>query len=147
MHPMRPGEESKTMLIFSPSYQENLLRILDWVPRNTSLLQGSLLSSTSQAVRTVILYLFVISSELQSYSRVSREKELEVAEEKPKSSRAGNWRMDEVMASYKGKPLGFFSFSALLRYNRHVTLCKFKVYNQVTLYMYVMQNDYHNQAN
>ena len=47
----------------------------------------------------------------------------------------------------KENPWAFFSFSALLRYNRHVTLCKFKVYNQVTLYMYVMQNDYHNQAN
>ena len=97
---MRPGEESKTMLIFLSSSQENWLGILDWVPRNTSLLQGLLLSSTSQAVRTVILYLFVISSELQFYSRVSRAKELEVAEWKPRSSRAGNWRMDEVMASY-----------------------------------------------
>ena len=99
-HQMRPGEESKTMLIFSSSSQDNLLRLLDWVPRNTSLLQGSLLSSTSQAVSTVILYLFVISSELQSYSRVSKETELEVAEQKPKSSRDGNWRLDEVMASY-----------------------------------------------
>lgn len=44
-------------------------------------------------------------------------------------------------------PWAFFSFSALLRYNWHLILCKFKVYSQVTLYMYVMQNDYHNQAN
>ena len=35
---MRPGEESKTMLIFLSSSQENWLGILDWVPRNTSLL-------------------------------------------------------------------------------------------------------------
>ena len=57
----------------------------------------------------------------------------------------GGWMRSWLLI--KENPWAFFSFSALLRYNRHVTLCKFKVYNQVTLYMYVMQNDYHNQAN
>ena len=34
------------------------------------------------------------------------------------------------------KPLPFYLSSVLLRYNWHITLCKFKVYNMVIWYMY-----------
>lgn len=48
----------------------------------------------------------------------------------------GGW-----MRSWLCHVLGFFFFFifSLLRYNWHLILCKFKVYSQVTLYMYVMQ--------
>ena len=38
-----------------------------------------------------------------------------------------------------------YIFSALLRYNWHITLCKFKVYN--TIFKCILQNDYHNKVN
>lgn len=38
--------------------------------------------------------------------------------------------------------LGFI-FSALLKYNWHITLHKFKVYDMMVWYMYKLLNDYH----
>ena len=35
---------------------------------------------------------------------------------------------------------------ALLKYNWHITLCKFKVYSVVIWYMYILQNDYHSKV-
>ena len=35
---------------------------------------------------------------------------------------------------------------ALLRYNWHVTLCKFKVYSVMIWITYILQNDYHNNV-
>lgn len=40
----------------------------------------------------------------------------------------------------------FFPSTALLGYNWHIALCKFKVYGVIIWYMYLLQNDYHSEV-
>ena len=57
-----------------------------------------------------------------------------------------NFRLNNILflAVLKFVPhveISFF-FPDLLRYNWHITLCKFKVYSVVILYVYILHNDY-----
>ena len=66
------------------------------------------------------------------------------------------WSLSVTISSFVysmipwGKNIEFriptFLFSALLRYYKHITLSKLKVYNVAILYMYILEKNYHSKV-